>query len=356
VAGNGLFNGTTGIGVVNQGFYADTGNIALRAPSGGAHFFQTYGGGRTDMFIASNGKVGIGTTGPVVQLDVRSYTARTQTDFKNGTTDSGDYANKDTGQQNGTPSSGFNVSIRSEGYTEALGAVYYSDRRIKDIVTRVEPGAALKQINQLKVTDYRMVDKVQQGSELHTGLIAQEVKEIIPGAVHKRQDFVPTVYSDATAVAYNKTNRTVEVTLPRAHDFKAGDLVRLYDDKGAKELKVLSVATPTKFVVGVTNQISKVFVYGKQVDDFLSVDYDRVFTTSVAAVQELSKLVNAQAEALRRSETRVAELEQKASRVATLETEMAEMKKALARLLPGQPEPRPAAQKLSGDGKVVAAR
>ena len=56
----------------------------------------------------------------------------------------------------------------------------------------------------------------------------------------------------------------------------------------------------------------RVFVYGKEVADFLAVDYNRIFSTGISAMQELSK----QVQALRKSEARVAELEQKVSRLA----------------------------------------
>ena len=59
----------------------------------------------------------------------------------------------------------------------------------------------------------------------------------------------------------------------------------------------------------------QLFVYGKRVDDFLAVDYDRIFTLSVGALQELSKQVQEQGDALRKSESRIRELEQKAARL-----------------------------------------
>ena len=46
----------------------------------------------------------------------------------------------------------------------------------------------------------------------------------------------------------------------------------------------------TEFVIDDwTFDTEKVFVYGKQVDDFRAVDYDRIFTLGIGAIQELSK-------------------------------------------------------------------
>jgi len=40
-------------------------------------------------------------------------------------------------------------------------------------------------------------------------------------------------------------------------------------------------------------QTKKTFVYGKEINDFHTVNYDRVFTLSVYAIQELSRKVEA---------------------------------------------------------------
>ncbi len=356
-SGNSYFAGSTGIGFVQQGFYGDDGgNIATRPSSGGATFFQNYAGTRTDIFIANNGYVGMGTTTPVVKLDVRGSVARSQNDFKNGTTDSGDYADKNNGQHDGTPTGGLNVSIRSEGYVEMLGAVYYSDRRIKNSITRVDPAGALKRINQLQVSDYRMVDPGQHGRGVRTGLIAQEVQTVMPEAVHSRRDFVPDVYAYAAKLAFIATNQTLQVTMTNAHGFKAGDVVKLFDEKGQNEVKVLAVASPTNFVVGATNQTAKLFVYGKQVNDFLAVDYDRVFTVGIGAIQEVARQAQLQTEALHRSEARVADLEQKVTKLAALVGELAEMKKLLARLAEPRKDGVPAAQGAASELKAGAGR
>jgi hypothetical protein len=292
----------------------------------------TQNDGEDHVALMPSGYVGIGTEWPVVKLDVRGSTGRSQDDFKNGTADSGDYADKDHGQTGGTPSGGLDVSIRSEGYVEMRGAVYYSDRRIKEIVSRKDPLEALKRINQLVVTDYRMVDKVQEGAGLRTGLIAQEVATVFPEAVHSRTNFIPDIYVQASAVTYQTNDQALHVTLAKPHGFAPGNRVRLFDDTGILETKVVAVSTPNQFTVSSTRATSALFVYGREVNDFLVVDYDRLFTTGLGAIQALSKTVDQQAQALRESQARVAELEQKVSRLAGMEGELTEIRKLLARL------------------------
>lgn len=261
----------------------------------------------------TTGRVGIGTMNPVVQLDVRGKTARSQNDFKTpGTNDTGDYSNKDNDSVNGTPSTGLDVTIRAEGYVESLGAVYYSDRRIKEIIDRVDPARALSAIENLRPTNYRMIDKTNLGADAKTGLIAQEVQTILPDAVSKRVDFVPDIYAHAASVVFNAADSTATVTLSKQHGLSVGDVVRVYDDAGLKELRVVAISGPVQFTVAGASATSRLFVYGKRVNDFLAVDYDRVFVTGIAAIQELS-----------------AEVKEKDARIADLEKRLAALEKLL---------------------------
>ena len=288
----------------------------------------TQNDGDDHIAFLPSGYVGIGTVTPEVPLDVRWTKHRSQSTYSANA----DVANADQGQQNGVDVNGLNVSIRSEGYVEMLGVVYYSDRRIKEIVSRKDPLEALKRINQLVLTDYRMVDKVQEGSGLRTGLIAQEVATVFPEAVHSRTNFIPDIYVQASAVTYQTNDQALHVTLAKPHGFAPGNRVRLFDDTGMLETKVVAVSTPNQFTVSSTRATSALFVYGREVNDFLAVDYDRLFTTGLGAIQALSKTVDQQAQALRESQARVAELEQKVSRLAGMEGELTEIRKLLARL------------------------
>jgi hypothetical protein len=65
-------------------------------------------------------------------------------------------------------------------------------------------------------------------------------------------------------------------------------------------LKVAQVTDEKAFVVGdVAAEIKKAFVFGKQVKDFRSVDYNRVYTTGIGAIQQLKKEKDAEVKALK---------------------------------------------------------
>jgi hypothetical protein len=203
----------------------------------------------------------------------------------------------------------------------------FSDRRIKEVVSLSDTHKDLEIIKKLKVTDYRMLDKAAEGDSLKKGFIAQEVKEIVPEAVNRSTNFIPNIYAVAKSLALDKGNKSMALTMEKAPGLKKGELIRIITDLGEIEGPVLSVSS-TNFVVGdvtLKEQPKFAFVFGKQVPDFLSVNYDRLFTSGIGAMQEMAKKLEA-------SETRVAQLEVKAHRVEKLEGELSELKQLVAKL------------------------
>jgi hypothetical protein len=188
------------------------------------------------------------------------------------------------------------VGIHCNKYiASAKGFVAYSDRRIKrDLQTSVT-AKDLAAIEKLQVTDYRMVDPADGGGAWRKGFIAQEVEEIIPGAVKQSVEFVPDVFSLATNAVYNSATKALAVSLTKEHGLKVGDRVRLHLDGVRLDLNVSSVRSTYEFAVEKCDRApQKVFVYGREVNDFRTVDYDRIFTTGIGAIQELAKKVVAQ--------------------------------------------------------------
>lgn len=83
------------------------------------------------------------------------------------------------------------------------------------------------------------------------------------------------------------------VTTAKAHGFAVGDRVRIIDETDEHEIEVLDVADPHTFTVRSDNAQEKVFVYGKKIDDFLTLAYDAIAMLNVSATQELAKRVEA---------------------------------------------------------------
>ena len=232
----------------------------------------------------NSGYVGIGTTNPSCQLDVVgisaiSYLANSKSWDANGTTINNDPSANST-----------DITIRASSGIMASLFVANSDARIKNVVGLSNQASDLALINQLKVTDYTYIDQVENGNRLAKGFIAQEIAEIIPEAVTKSVKFIPSVYALANNIEVAE-NGNVQISLEKPHNLKVGDKVKLMTGEKADEFIVASASQYSFEVKGLDPNSESLFVYGKEVDDFHAVDDDRIFTTGIGAIQELSKQV-----------------------------------------------------------------
>jgi hypothetical protein len=124
---------------------------------------------------------------------------------------------------------------------------------------------------------------------IRKGFIAQEVRKIIPEAVGPSLNYIPDIYVLATQSVYDAAQKRLSVTLAKPHALAVGESVRIYGDDNTMETKVLTVESATSFTVASEKPVAKAFVYGRRVDDFLTVDYDRLFTTGIGAIQDLAR-------------------------------------------------------------------
>jgi hypothetical protein len=164
-----------------------------------------------------------------------------------------------------------------------------SDARIKNVIGPSDIASDLETLEKLKITDYRYIEMVSQGGQPKKGVIAQEVEKVYPDAVRITSDFIPNVYAMADDARYNDANHELTVTVPKAHGFAVGDMVRIITDAGNVDKPVASVVHDHTFVLAdVGTAAGKVFVFGKKVDDFRVVDYDQLFSMNLGATQQLA--------------------------------------------------------------------
>jgi hypothetical protein len=297
--------------------YGPTGDWYIRSASpAGNVFIQDNGGGTTII----GGNVGVGGAADF-PLHV---SAKRNFDFKQGV---GDLRNYSGGVYQHL-SSLDDYSIVSDGSVWAPSFQATSDRRVKSIDRPSESAKDLETIQKLKVTDYHYIDTGLNGGRLQKGFIAQEVQTVIPEAVSQGPGYIPDIFTRADTISFDASQKRLTISLSKAHELKQGDKVRLLcEASGTLEVQVESIPSGYEFIVANCDKNpGRVFVYGKRVPDLLNLNYDRIFSTGIGAIQELARRVKI----LEENQRRVADLEKKAEQVDMLRDEVAQLRQLVA--------------------------
>lgn len=239
---------------------------------------NAYNNDSPQMLLNSSGLVGIGTTNPVAKLHVEGNS--TANSYGNFTY----YAWQSNAGGQSCCGGSVEASIHASHRIMAQEFDAFSDARIKNIIGLSDSKKDLQTIMALKITDYRMKDAMKDDKP-YKKVIAQEVKEVYPQAVSFTTEIIPDIYTMSTL---KNGLVTIQNTL------KQGDKVKLImEDK--EGLYDVIEATENNFRIN-ENLTGDVFVYGRRVDDFHTVDYEALNTLNISATQELYKIIQAQKE------------------------------------------------------------
>jgi hypothetical protein len=277
----------------------------------------------TLMLITGEGKVGIGMGGqiPRFPLEIGSSIPL------GGKEKDGNVATTDE------------VSIYAKGFVVGRYFRERSDERIKNIEGRSDSAADLRTLLGIEITDFRYKDTAGKNSPPVKKVIGQQVERVFPQAVGTLTDVVPDIQRAAPI-----RNGWVEL----ATDLKKGDRVKLIADGTEAVYEVLE-ATKEGFSTAFRPHADKVFVFGREVNDFRTVDYNAIAMLNVSATQQIKREKDAEVKALKgenaKLQAQVDALEAAVGRFAQIETELTEMKRLVAS----------GAEAQQRDGNVVAA-
>ena len=172
------------------------------------------------------------------------------------------------------------------------GNYTFSDVRIKQILGLSEASMDLETLRKIQITDYKLIDQPRGYRTSYKKVIAQQVAGVYPDAVRYTERAIPSVYEPADHFMFVASE--LIITTKKVHDFQPGDKIDLITDSerlcGQMVLRVLNAHT---FVVAADSKPQSMFVYGKWVDDFHTVDYDALAMLNISATQELARRVEA---------------------------------------------------------------
>ncbi|MFW5659151.1 MAG: tail fiber domain-containing protein, partial [Bacteroidota bacterium] len=271
------------------------------------------------MRITDLGRVGIGTNAPEFRFDVRggAVTRNYAYGFLNSSNPTGTCGSCD---------GDFTAHFENRVVAEEFNAI--SDARIKQIDARIEPLTALNQLMQVQPTAYRYVDFVTRGSEVKYGVIAQEVEETLPNIVSQSKNWVPNIFQFGKIEAVDSIEAGQIVFLKLKMDSlnvdaAVGDTIQIVTTTGKAQAVVHGVFKDGSITFthwegpALQPDEARVFVFGKRVNDFRSVDYDQIFTLNVAATQAQQQLIEAQQREIEQLKQEKSSLEQRLERIET---------------------------------------
>jgi hypothetical protein len=214
--------------------------------------------------------------------------------------------------------------IMTHSYVLSIGGTFgASDRRIKKDIVDIDDGMALQTLRQLQPKQYKYIDTYRNTSDPVWGFIAQEVRETLPHSTQLRTECIPNI---TEVVTVSETN-VLTFTNFDTSNLEIGTKLRVHDKNHAEhKVKVTDIIDTRSVRIdrdisewtcsfnedGTIGEGDSLYVYGQEVDDFVFIKKDAIWTVATAALQEVDR-----------------QLQAEKTKVATLETQLASV---LARL------------------------
>jgi hypothetical protein len=206
----------------------------------------------------------------------------------------------------------------STGFVLGLGFFAISDERVKNIIGPSNPANDLELLNRIRITDYTMKDTRANGGRRYKKVIAQQVEKVYPQVIETGKGFIPNVYRATSRM--ERTANGYLLSFDNPHGISAtATKIQLAAKGSMRAYDILSIPSDKQVLIKapVINS-DTVFVYGEQVNDLHTVDYEGLTTLNISATQELGKLVREQARMIGLLENRVSQLEMKNKRPSSL--------------------------------------
>lgn len=308
VNGNTTLPPNAGGSAYYTGGYAspNAGKLVFGDGSGWYYRFASRSGGVTTdrVSIGDNGFVGIGISVPTVPLDIAfSTTIATGSGWNwigNGT--------------DGPWNTSDNICLRARGtiWSERR-LIIASDKRIKTNISSIDSDNSYNILQNLNPVSFDYIDK-SGGPSKNIGFIAQEIEALLPNAISKQTNYIPNVYSFVSSSGTLFENSTILTFNYNLSSVFVSSPIKFYDNTNKEYLgKIVDIESSSFKIQTESIESSHIqnsyFVYGTEVNDYLTIDKDAIFTINVNATKQLIKKVHTLQEKVDTYESRISTLE-----------------------------------------------
>ena len=169
-----------------------------------------------------------------------------------------------------------------------------SDERIKENITDVPDNLSLDILRNINCNYYEYKDKTIKGEGKTIGFIAQQVNSIFPLAVSKTIAFIPDEMRDLDNISWEEIIDGSDNKYKLTTDLQDTSGVKyafyVYNDlsNNTQERKEIIGNSDNTFTFDTS--YNYVFCYGKEVDDFHTIDKNKLFALNFSATQEIDRI------------------------------------------------------------------
>ena len=237
-------------------------------------------GNRAMVITHSTRRVGVGTiTDPACPLHIGTGVAHSG----GATTFFGSGSSSLSVDSNTTDLT--SVRARHSILTEAF-FLASSDSRIKQDIEDINDTEALELINRIEPKKYNYISPDRRQNNKTIGFIAQQVEEVIPNAVITQSSYVPDILQEIDNPIWENNKLIYDISFNENETGKVKFYIEENEIEEEKDLQYNDGGFEFE------KQYNRVFIYGKEVNDFKTISKDKIFSINVSATQELSKKVN----------------------------------------------------------------
>jgi len=314
-------------------------------------------GSYNSVALEVQGRVIIGSGTPKFPLHITAYQDISYYDYGGTGQFHGNYITSIGSSGWGSTSQYYNgngsryVSLKTDyGIWNSGDYFHSSDERIKTNIQDVSDNIALQQLRDISCCFYEYKDKVIKGTDKTIGFIAQQVRENMPMAVSIQKGIIPNEMRKIenpqwTTVTDASGNNTYKLTISDLEDASGNTSettkYKFYvsndpsgNDECEKEITSLE-NDPKSFIF--EEQWQNVFLYGKEVNDFHTIDKQKLFALNFSASQEIDRIQQHEKTKLKEQTSKLEEqtskLEEQTSKLAEAQAEIASLKTTLADVL-----------------------